>query len=246
MARETLGDRGAEERPAAARAWWAIDLLLSYAQTGVYIPLGQTREVPTPRYENDEMQDRVIGVTPQACQRVVALIENEVFDFASKSYGTLRYGEGLQDIWLDHRSAVEEKLQALGLSSHLEAITSGLTGDNPEEWRACLFACRNLLEDLANMLWLDPRDTYSPLLGSGSDGHLTVTQGHYKNRLAAYLHQKHLTGGVEALLRDEVDRLDQWIRSLTEAQSSGHSPTTKEQARAVALSTYFLVGQLVT
>src|SRR5205807_10215218 len=80
---------------------------------------------------------------------VLQRLEEMAFQFASSAYATLRYGNALHDVWQAHRRLVEEKLVTLNLQQHLLAIESGLRSANPEEWRAVLWRCRDLLHDLA-------------------------------------------------------------------------------------------------
>jgi len=120
------------------------------------------------------------------------------FDFASRSYTVLRYGNVLTDIWHDYRVAVDAALARMQLHKHLDAIQEGVRSDNPELQHAPGFACRNLLTDLAAYLWRDPRTTYDLLPGGQAKGEkLVVTADKFANRLRAYLHQKglHTTAG---------------------------------------------------
>ena len=45
-------------------------------------------------------------------------------------------------------------------------------------------------------------------------------------------------------LRDEAERLWGSIGTLMEYQSKAHSPINREQARSIALGTYFILGEL--
>jgi hypothetical protein len=75
---------------------------------------------------------------------------------------------------------------------------------------------------------------------------LDVTQGHTKNRIAAYLHQKGLSGTEGKYLRSEVERLVASIDSIISFQSAAHDPIDLQNARSIAISTYLLVGEIVT
>lgn len=176
--------------------------------------------------------------------RVLREIEHIVYDFACSSYIQLQYGNMLTDIWTDYRTAVDTAIRKLDLSSHLEAIQSGLLTENPESWRAAVLECRNLLDDVANYLWQDQRGYYEHLPGD-KNGRLDVTQGKSKNRYGAYLHQKGVHGTGAKFNNDEMERLYVSISTLIEYQSTGHSPVEKEQARSIALATYFILGELV-
>lgn len=184
---------------------------------------------------------------PQAqFQRLLSAVEREVFDFASKSYKVLRYGEVITNIWTDLRLNVESALKRAGLEDHLGAIDSGLSSNNPESWRAAMIGCRTLVDDVANYLWQDDRSTYEYLPGRGGGDRLDVSQGRSLNRISAYLHQKGLSGTRGGFDRAEIERLDTSLRKLRDWQSAGHDPVTKEAARTVALATYIVLGELAS
>jgi hypothetical protein len=175
---------------------------------------------------------------------VLLEIERITFEFASQSYTLLRYGNVLTDIWTDYRSQVDAVLTRLNLTPHLDIIQAELQSGNPQAWRAATLACRNLLSDVADYLWRDPRDTYNHLVGDSKNGKLNIQHGKFANRLSAYIHQKGLRGTSGKFARDEIERLAVSIRSLIAFQSQGHAPVTWEDARSVALATYFIIGEL--
>lgn len=81
--------------------------------------------------------------------------------------------------------------------------------------------------------------------GKGEGGKLNVTQGNFVNRLCAYLHQKGLHGTAAGFVRSEIERLAASLRSIVELQGKAHSPVGRDDARTVALATYFLLGEFV-
>jgi hypothetical protein len=178
-------------------------------------------------------------------QRLTQL-ESQVFDFVSKSYVQLKYGNLITDIWSNYRTTVDNKLANLDLTNHLQAIQSGIQSNNPESWRTSAFACRNMITDLANYLWQDTKPRYEHLKGSTKDGKLDVTEGNTKNRLAAYLHQKGISGTTGKHLRNEVERLVASMDSIISFQSTAHDPINLQDTRSIAISTYLLIGEIVT
>ena len=187
-------DAEAEEEAAPLDVSAGVDFLLKVAQSGYTETTGETKEGWSPRRERSIKLERVRVFSAASFEQALSEIERMVFEFASRSYSVLRYGNALGDIWSDYRTAVDEALNHLGFGAHLDAIQSGLQSDNPEAWRAAVLECRNLLNDLANHLWQDPRATYLHLQGDGQGGRLNVQQDRFANRLAAYLHQKGLRG----------------------------------------------------
>ena len=222
-----------------------IDWLLVASQTGYSKITGQTKYAQlSPGHEKVLLHQQKV-FTAAAFSAIVAEIERAAFDFASKAYKQLRYGNVLTDIWTEYRKQVDRSLHQLGFSDHLGAIHSGLKLDNPESWRAAVFECRNLLHDVAKFLWQDPRPTYDLLPSKGDDGKLQVTQDKVINRLSAYLHQKRTSRTRRRFLSDEAERLGASIRSLVAVQNEAHEPIHKEDARSCALATYFILGELV-
>jgi len=163
-----------------------------------------------------------------------------------KATGGVSNRTGIAEIWLQYRRQIEEALAGLALKGHLDAIEQGLDSANPEQWRAAVFSCRNLLVDLADRLWRDTRAEYEHLPGTGKHGKLEVTHEKASNRLSAYLHQKGLRDNSGRLLRDEMDRLAASFRSLLAAQGSAHRPVKRRDAEAIAITTCMLVGQLAS
>ena len=171
-------------------------------------------------------------------------IERVTFNFASGTYVQLKYGDSITDIWTIYRKNVEVALNKLDLTNHLQAIQSGLQSENPELWRTAVLEYRNMLSDVANYLWKDPRPTYEHLSNRDHIGKMDVYPNKYANRLAAYLHQKGMTGIRGRYVRDEVERIAASIRSLVSFQAEAHDPIELVDARSVALGTYFILGEL--
>lgn len=172
-------------------------------------------------------------------------IETLVFDFASDSYKTLAFGDVMQGLWEDQRSLVDSTLASMQLATHLDTIRRNLQDTNPESWRSAAFACRSLLEDLAAYLWRDTRPTYLHLPGSGPDSNLPVTRDKFRNRIAAYLHYKGVSGGLNDHAMNELDRLTSSFETLVGLQGSAHSPIDRLTANSIALATYLLISELV-
>ena len=205
---------------------------------------GRTERRRTVRGEPFTIYERR-HIYPGVYKGVLARIEELTFDFTSKTYTTLRYSDALHDVWQSFRAAVELQLQQLGLEKHLMTIQKGLQSTNPQDWRAVLWSCRDVLHDLAGLLWRDPRETYIHLPGNGPDGKLRVTGLEFVNRLGAYMHQKGITGTAGQYLRSEMDRIYGSIDGLNKLASGAHGGATYLDACTAALGTYFVLGELV-
>jgi len=223
-----------------------IDWILSATQSGYFESTGRksSRHI---RFRNKDVETEERNVYDgRAFQTVIKNIENDVFDFASKSYAVLGYGDAVQDVWQAFRAKVEECLVPLGFGNHLDAIRSGLNSLNPQEWRNAMWSCRDILHDLATHLWRDQRDIYEYLPGQGRNGKLRVTESDYVNRLGAYLHQKGIAGRLGAYLRAEMERVYHSIITLNELDSKAHGEITLLDARVAAIGTYMILGEIAT
>lgn len=223
-----------------------IDWFLAASRTGYTEQTDETKEVTSPSGKRRTTMARVRTFSAAEIAASLSEIEGRVYNFASKAYVQLKYGTAIADIWGEYRAKVEAALSQLDLTDHLQAIESGLQSTNPEIYRSAILGCRNLLNDIANHLWRDPRQRYEHLPGQTEDGKLDVSRGKFGNRIAAYLHQKGLTGTRGRYMRREADRLAESIQSLISFQSEAHEPLSRQDARSAAIATYVLVGELVS
>lgn len=223
-----------------------IDWILSVAQEGYIESTGRKSSKYLRTLRKDVETEEVCIYDKQTFQVILKNIENLAFNFVSKSYSILCYGDTLQDIWQAYRAQVEECLIPIGLGKHLDTVRKRLNSNNPQDWRAAMWSCRDILHDLATYLWQDPLETYEHLPGKGKDGKLKVTNSDYVNRLGAYLHYKGITGKTGAYIRAEMERIYHSIDTLNDLDSTAHSPITLRDVRTAAIGTYIILGELVT
>lgn len=219
-----------------------IDQLVKYGEKGVIV----REEAAEERwFDISKKMTRGRKVTVAEAPQVKHCLEglqNELFDWTSRSYAALKTGDVASDIWQANRSAVDQFLATIGLTGHLGAIQDGLISKEPQQWREAMWSSRDLLHDLAAYLWRDARKTYRHL--SDEDGKpIEVTDNKYINRLMAYMYQKGVTGTSGAYLRSEWVRL----RSLNAFASSAHDlgAVSFEDAQLVFFSVYSLLSELV-
>lgn len=222
--------------------WHNIDWVLSAANYGYRESTGK-KSSKYVSFRHKNIQTELFHVYDKsAFQTIISEVEALIFTFTSKSYSLLLYADALEDIWKSYRAHVDEALISIGLQQHFDTIRSGLISQNPQDWRAAMWSCRDLLHDLADYLWKDPRPTYTRL--SGKDGYLAVTNDKYVNRLGAYLHYKGITGKKRGYLFAEMERIYHSIDTLNELDSEAHSQITLLDLRMAAIGTYFIVGEL--
>jgi len=112
-----------------------IERLVAASVTGFATPTGRQEERFLSAWHQEVPVEEVALVPPESVARVVQLVENAVFSYASHAYAVLRFGDAVADIWRDYRNQVDEALGRLGLHGHLDAIRAGLESDEPERWR---------------------------------------------------------------------------------------------------------------
>lgn len=220
-----------------------IDWIIAAAQDGYSESTGEKEErYISSRNRNIEME-KIKHYSNSSFQSIIQSIENLVFRFVSESYSLLCYGDALQDVWQTYRTDVDSHLTKIGLGGHLDAIRTGLSSTNPPQWRTAMWSCRDLLHDLADYLWQDPRKTYDAL--PGKEGKLKVTKNNYINRLFAYLHYKGTTGEIGSYLRSEMERISHSIDTLNDLDSKAHDVIGIRDVRTAAIGTYIIIGELV-
>jgi hypothetical protein len=223
---------------------YGVAQLVAASGRGLFTRTGREDTRYLPSWHEDVPVEEVQVLPEESIAMVLQGLENALFTYASQAYTLLRFGDAVGDIWRDYRRQVDEALGRLGLHGHLDAIRAGLESDEPQRWREAMWSCRDLLRDLAAYLWRDTRATY-PHLKDKDGGPVAVTTDKYLNRLAAYLHQKGVTGTVGAYLRAELDRINSSIHALNELYSKAHEPVSREDARLAAVTIYTLLGELV-
>jgi len=233
-----------------AKRWFHRDIragvaqLLAAAATGFATRTGREDTRHLPSWDQRVPIEEVEVVPGESAAGVLRGLEDALFQYASRGYAVLRFGDTVGDVWRDYRTSVDQALARVGLQDHLEAIRTGLESDNPERWRQAMWACRDLLRDLAAHLWQDSRETY-PHLKDKDGNPMSVKSDRYVNRLKAYFHQKGVTGTVGEYLRAELDRINSSIHTLNKLYSEAHEAVSREDARLAAVTVYTLLGEFV-
>lgn len=172
-------------------------------------------------------------------------IEQMIYEWAVEELVLARYETQIENLWQGFRESVDETLQDLHLTSHFSSLNQDLASSNPADWRKALLGCRNILRDVANHLWRDPRDTY-PLAGpKGKPVQIGVKESEYVNRLQAYLHQKSVHNDHGKLLESEAELLGSMLNRVNRVGSHGHAESSRELAESAVLHTYVLLAELI-
>lgn len=241
----------------AASSLWGTPARQSVTRAGTDgLRSGSTTGWWTPAQDVDP-QKRSIGTSwvepveyypPHVFSSCLRAIEQMAYDWAVNWLVFLRYENRITSIWQRYRSSVDAKLEEISLTNHLKSIDQNLASDNEQDWRNALYGCRSVLQDVANYLWRDERETYTPIevrSGDGKKGPMRVTRSEYVNRIQAYLHQKSTKGVHTDLLEAEAEYLGALFARLNRLDNHAHAGATRELAESAAIQTYVLLAELI-
>ncbi|HUF53473.1 MAG TPA: hypothetical protein VMR52_06840 [Dehalococcoidia bacterium] len=226
---------GLDGKPVRWQLKYSLDQLVEFHETGRDVAVHS--ETPG-KYARSHEETIVFSA---GIKLALDRLPNEIFLWASRSYSTLQVGSYVGDILSDYRSRVESSLANLGLTAHFDAISNGMSSDNPQDWRQAMYGIRDILRDLANQLWLVEGETY-PLLFNDQKKPIRVTQNEYVNRIWAYLHQKGVRGATGEYLRAEFRR----IHKLDDLASSAKGGVTRDELQLAVVAMYAVIGEVVT
>ena len=116
----------------------------------------------------------------------------------------------------------------------IPSVMSRLAEGNQESISQALTTCRRILESFADSIFPPIEDTIE--IGSNQ---LSLNASKYQNRINAYIHQR-----IESSTRKI--RFRQNLSNLFDRVSTGvHKDVTAEEARALFLSTYLIIGEIL-
>jgi len=162
-------------------------------------------------------------------------ITEELFDKASKTLVTARFGSAIDTIFRDYQRGVNDMLSNLKVQDHLDTAYRNLKGGTEASWRAAALACRNVLLDISERLWRANEPTYDGILSPDSKP-MSVKSDKPRNRLRAYMHVKGLhSDDVPVVLLDAV---------YAQA-SAAKGEFSYEDARSVLIVTYLFLAELM-
>lgn len=240
VVKQSHGLAGASKKTVPWLLTEGIDTLIQYAQHGVIVQTGQDEDRWSDISKKTVNGRFVTVVDAQQASYCVQLLRNIVFGWASKAYSASRVGDLISDIWAGYRGRVDEALVNLNLGEHLDAIQTGLTSTNSQDWRQAMYGIRDVLRDLAKSLWLAGDETY-PHITNDKGQAIRVTEKEYVNRLWAYLHQEGVRGRTGQYLSAELRRL----HALDDLASKAHGGVSQDELRLAVVAVYTVIGEIV-
>lgn len=162
---------------------------------------------------------------------ILGLIAEELFDRASDTLVTARFGSAIDTIFRDYQRVVGSTLSSLEMENHLDTAYRNLKGGDEASWRAGALACRNVLHDLSGKLWCVECGDYN--FGGGSG---LVKLNNSRIKLRAYMREKGL------------DKKDTPVALLEPVYAQGSAAKIKcsyGDARSVLIVTYLFLAELI-
>jgi hypothetical protein len=231
-------------RPTTRNITEGIEWVIAASSTGLAEQIGDW--IPREAMTMIAYSRNVARYAPAVFQNILTHVQGRAHEKARRLEIALTYGDAVQDIWERYRADVEPAIAQLGLEDHFLVIRDGIRSDNPEQWRAAMWACRSVLESLAATLWKDPNPTYPPITNERGQA-ISVAADKPINRLIAYLHCKGVTGTTRTYVASELDRLVTSLHGLHGLDSKAHSgaPVEREDAQLAVVGTYTMLSQFV-
>lgn len=174
---------------------------------------------------------RVINPSQWEVNIILEQIAEELFDRASKTLVTARFGSAIDTIFRDYQKVVSSTLSKLDIQDHLDTAYRNLKGGNEASWRAAALACRNILQDLSAKLWCVKSDEYD--MGGKP---MSVKSDKPCNRLRAYMHVKGLQSDYTSVAL---------LNPIYAQASAAKAECSYEHARSVLIVTYLFLAELI-
>jgi hypothetical protein len=183
------------------------------------------------------------GVVIYAAQRkqrirtILGHVKSRIHEFATQVYYERLFSGAAQGIFDSYRAGVDGMLAktAPEIPEMLPAVFERLEGGTQEEVSQALHTCRRILIAVADSLYT-PSNTAVTIGGKP----FQVGAKHYDNRLYVY-------AALRTQSRSRRERLYNSIFDLTVRINAGeHDDVTPQEARALVIQTYLLLGEMVT
>lgn len=160
----------------------------------------------------------------------------KMHEYISNVYHTLAFSGYSESIFENYKRAIDSKLMENipDVLDKMDSVYSRLVEDDPESISHALTSLRRIIKASADKLY-PPTDQEIEV-----DGQIVKLDNEkYLNRMNLYIMSK-----TESDSRRQ--RLKQNLRNLNEKVSAGvHSDVTKDEARALLLNTYLIIGEIL-
>lgn len=170
-------------------------------------------------------------------EQVLSAVDAQLYGYASDVYAELRFSKIQASLFEQSRIVVDGILAAMAGDAlkKIESVNERLLSDDAEAISQAMSTCRRLIDSVADHVF-PARDEPYDLNGQS----LTVKQNAVVNRLNAFLHTRGVRGG-------RADRIRRSLSDIYGRVSTGvHSDVDSHESRYLFLTTYVLLGEVLT
>ena len=168
---------------------------------------------------------------------VLASIDAQIYRYVGDAYAELQFSEIQASLFEDSRTAVDATLATTAGAAlkKADSISERLAANDAEAVSQAMSTCRRLIVAVADHVFPASDDLYD-LNGQT----LNVKQNAVLNRINAFVHTCGIRGG-------RADRLRRGLSDVYGRVSTGvHSEVDGHEARYLFLTTYVLLGEILT
>ncbi len=183
----------------------------------------------------EKLNALVIQITP--IQKILSILRSQLHFFASGAANEAQFSETSRSIFEGYQKSVDALLSSSATEAFakLPQVFERLANGEQEAVSHALTSCRRIIDAFADAIF-PPQELPLQVDGQALDCGKDKT----RNRLRAYV-SKHTTS------RSRKERINKSIVLLYDRVSAGvHSDVPPDEARALVLQTYLLLGELLS
>lgn len=175
--------------------------------------------------------------TTSDLNQVLAAVDAQLYQYAADVYAELRFSEIQASLFEESRVAVDATLATVAGDAlkKMESVSERLHSEDAEAISQAMSTCRRLIDSVADHVFPAQDEPYE-LNGQS----LTVKKSNVLNRINAFVHMRGVLGG-------RASRVRRSLSDIYERVSAGvHADVDTHEARYLFLSTYVLLGEVLT
>ncbi|WP_158135975.1 AbiTii domain-containing protein [Photobacterium damselae] len=160
----------------------------------------------------------------------------KLHEFVSEIYYEKQFDSLSESIFERYKSDVDSLIgeSCGGVLEQIPSVMSRLAEGNQEAISQSLTTCRRVIDSFADSIFPPSEETIE--IGGNQ---LSLAANRHQNRINAYIHQR-----IDSNTRKK--RFSQNLANLYDRVSTGvHNEVTVEEARALFLNTYLLIGEIL-
>jgi hypothetical protein len=189
------------------------------------------------QFQDQQDKARQITTTIMTSQRIVFAVRAQIQEVATRIYHESIFSHQAGTIFTLYQSEVDALLAVTAKTAftRLPQAFQRLGAGDPEAISHALTTCRRVIDSFTDAVF--PPQAEPARIG---EQEIKVGASEIRNRLRGYVYQ-HIGQG------SRYERLNREISSLYDRVSAGvHADVSVEEARALVLHTYLLLGEILT